>query len=145
MLTRKDLNDIDSWINFLHEIMSARACCPYPPSPSMTSEVLHNYISFQRLIWLRAIILVCSHTAVAVFFFFFLFLVSIWVYENKPEFSSSLSSCGVKTLNCGTAMCAVHPGGNYLRVLVVFSSPATAWQQYRWVISKLPKTHPMFH
>lgn len=54
VLTRKDLNDIDSRINFLHEIMSAGACSPSFPSPSLpqpwASEVPNNYISFQRLI-----------------------------------------------------------------------------------------------
>lgn len=60
VLTRTDLNDIDSWINFLHEIMSARACRPRP-LPRWPTEVLNNYISFQKLIWLRAIILVPHH------------------------------------------------------------------------------------
>lgn len=32
MLARSDLNNIDSWIHFLHEIMSARACQPSPPT-----------------------------------------------------------------------------------------------------------------
>lgn len=51
VLTRTDLNDIDSRIHFLHEIMSARACCPPPtPLPLWPTEVLNNYISFQRLI-----------------------------------------------------------------------------------------------
>lgn len=62
VLNQTDLNDIDSWINFLHEIMSARACNlpPYPP-PLWPTEVLNNYISFLRFIWLRAIILVPYH------------------------------------------------------------------------------------
>lgn len=67
VLTRKDLNDIDSRINFLHEIMSAGACSPSSPSPSLpqpwASEVPNNYISFQRLIWLRAIIQLWSPAA----------------------------------------------------------------------------------
>lgn len=52
-----DLNDIDSRINFLHEILSAGACYPPTPPPRPT-QVLNNYIRFQRLIWLRAILFI---------------------------------------------------------------------------------------
>jgi len=66
VLTGTDLNDIDSRIHFLHEIMSAQACHPLSllplfPTPLWPTEVLNNYISFQRLIWLRTVLLVPFH------------------------------------------------------------------------------------